>query len=177
MTALAERLVDGGLDAVQILGEQFTSVTGVVVPYSATYTDVGWFLERFERGAFTASLVKRPDVPLLLWHDNRSFPVGVAEDWDDRADGLHGRFRLAMSAVAQVAASHIRDGFMDGMSVGFGPVRSSWSYAAEYNPDAGPDFMDRVTRHEARLHEVSLVSTPAYVDARVYHVGSTPLAA
>jgi len=175
VSVTAERLVDSGLYAVETLGEQFTSITGPVVPYSAGYTDVGWFLERFERGAFTASLVKRPDVPLLLWHDNRSFPIGVGEDWDDRADGLHGRFRLAMSAVAQVAASHIRDGFMDGMSVGFGPVRASWSYAADYNPDLGPDFMDKVTRHEARLHEVSLTPTPAYTDARVYHVGSVPL--
>jgi HK97 family phage prohead protease len=177
MSTVAERLVDGGLEAVEVLGEAFTSITGRVVPYSAGYTDVGFFLERFERGAFTASLVERPTVPLLLWHDNRSFPVGVAEEWDDRPDGLHGRFRLAMTAVAQVAASHIRDGFMDGLSVGFGPIRSSWSYAAEYNPDLGPSYMDKVTRHEARLHEVSLTPTPAYTQARVYHVEAASLAA
>jgi HK97 family phage prohead protease len=177
MTAVAERLVDAGLVAVEALGEAFTSITGRVVPYSAGYTDVGWFAERFERGAFTASLIQHPTTPLLLFHDGKTFPIGVAEAWDDRADGLHGQFRLAMSAVAQVAASYVRDGFMDGMSVGFSPIRSSWSYAAEWAPDLGLEHMDKVTRSEARLHEVSLVSTPAYVDARVYHVSSTPLAA
>jgi HK97 family phage prohead protease len=147
MSALAERLVDGGLDAAQILGEAFTSITGRVVPYSAGYTDVGWFAEWFERGAFTASLVEHPTTPLLLFHDGKTFPIGVAEAWDDRADGLHGRFRLAMSSVAQVAASYVRDGFMDGMSVGFSPERSSWSYAADWDPDRGVDGLDKVTRH------------------------------
>ncbi len=169
MATTAQGLVDGGLEAVQALGEQFTHITGRVVPYGVE-TDVGWFLEEFERGAFTNSIVKTPKIPLLLWHDNRSFPIGSAVSWDDRQDGLHARFRLAMTAVAQQAGQYARDDFLTGMSVGFSPVRSSWSYAAEWDPERGPEYMDSVTRHEARLLEVSLVSTPAYADAFVYDV-------
>jgi hypothetical protein len=174
MTALAEHLVDDGIAAAQALGEAFTHIVGRVVPYN-TWTDVGWFLESFQRGAFTGSLVKQPAVPLLLWHDNRAFPVGIAEAWDDRPDGLHGRFKVAMTSVAQVAAQQAREGFLTGMSVGFGPIRSTWTFAADWDPDLGPDHMDRVTRHEARLHEVSLTPTPAYSDAQVSDVHADAL--
>jgi HK97 family phage prohead protease len=169
MTVTAEHLYDGGVKAVEILGEAFQSLTGRVVPYD-TPTDVGWFVETFERGAFTGSLVTQPNVPLLLFHDNRSFPIGHAVAWDDRPDGLHGQFKLNMTAVAQQAAQLARDDDLTGMSVGFGPVRSTWTYAAEWSPDLGPDHLDRVVRHEARLLEVSLTPTPAYVGAHVYAV-------
>jgi HK97 family phage prohead protease len=174
MSALAESLVDGGYDAVEALGEAFSHVSGRVVPYD-TWADCGLFIERFQRGAFTASLAKRPQTPLLLWHDNRSFPIGHAVEWDDRHDGLHGRFKLAMSAMAQYAAQQARDDFLTGMSVGFGPVRSSWVYAGDWNPDLGPDHLDKVTRHEARLLEVSLTPTPAYADAYVTSVEAQSL--
>jgi phage head maturation protease len=58
------------------------------------------------------------------------------------------------------------------MSVGFQPTRSSWQYASDWNPDLGSDHMDHVVRHEARLVEVSLTATPAYVGARVDSVQS-----
>ena len=161
MATTAEGLVDGGVEAVRALGEEFVTITGRVVPYGVL-TDVGWFLESFERGAFTNSIVKTPKIPLLLWHDHRSFPIGAAEAWDDQDDGLHARFRLAMTAVAQQAGQYARDDFLTGLSVGFSPIRSSWTYATEWDPERGPEHMDQVTRHEARLLEVSLVSTPAY---------------
>ncbi len=169
MTTLAERLVDDGLAAAQILGAAYRSLSGIVVPYNQP-TDVGFMVESFDRGAFTASLVRRSNVPLLLWHDNRSFPIGHAVAWDDRYNGLWGQFVLAMSSVAQVAGQQADEGFLTGMSVGFSPIRSSWRYASDWNPNLGPDYMDHVVRHEARLHEVSLTPTPAYDAARVQAV-------
>ena len=174
MSVLADQLVDDGTETAKILGEVFRSITGRVVPYNVP-TDVGWFVESFARGAFTSSLVKVPQVPLLLFHDNRSFPIGHAVAWDDRPDGLHGQFKLAMTPVAQQAGQMARDDFLTGMSVGFGPVRSSWSYAADWDPDKGVDHMDRVVRHEARLFEVSLTPTPAYAEAHVYDVQASAL--
>jgi HK97 family phage prohead protease len=171
MSATAERLVDAGLEAAELLGAVYRSVSGVVVPYNQP-TDVGFMTEEFDRGAFTGSLVQRSNVPLLLWHDNRSFPIGHAVAWDDRYDGLYGQFVLAMTPVAQVAGQHADGGFLTGMSVGFSPIRSTWRYAADWNPDLGPDYMDHVVRHEARLHEVSLTPTPAYDAARVHAVES-----
>jgi HK97 family phage prohead protease len=170
MTA-TEVAVDAGMNMVETLGEHFISITGRVVPYDE-WADIGYAMERFARGAFTASLVAKPNVPLLRWHDNRSWPIGVAEAWDDRPDGLHGRFKLALTPDAQLAGAYARDDFLTGMSVGFGPTRSSWVHVAsdQWDPDLGPDHMDKVTRHEARLIEVSLTPTPAYVGAMVYDV-------
>ena len=88
-------------------------------------------------------------------------------------DGLWAQFRLAMTPVAQVAGQHAADGFMTGMSVGFSPIRSTWKYASEWNPNLGVDHMDHVVRHEALLHEVSLTPTPAYDMARVQSVQPT----
>jgi HK97 family phage prohead protease len=175
MTATAERLYDDGLEAVQLLGAAFQSLTGLVVPWN-TPTDIGLATEEFQRGAFTASLVEWSDIPLLLWHDNRSWPIGVATDWDDRHDGLHARFRLAMTSVAQSAGMYARDGLLSGLSVGFSPVKSTWRYVpdGQWNPDAG--VLDHVTRHQARLHEVSMTPTPAYAAARVYHVETEAVA-
>ena len=125
MATAAENLVQDGEAAVEVLGEQFTHVTGRVVPYGVE-TDVGWFLESFQRGAFTQSIVRTPRVPLLLWHDNRGFPIGAAVAWDDREDGLHGRFRLALSAVAQQAGQPTpATKLLTGLSIGFSPIRSS----------------------------------------------------
>ena len=175
MTTTAERLVDDGMGTAELLGAVYRSLTGRVVPYGDP-TDVGLMVESFDRGAFTGSLVQRSSgVPLLLWHDNRSFPIGVSEAWDDRSDGLWAQFRLAMTPVAQVAGQHAADGFMTGMSVGFSPIRSTWKYAPEWNPNLGVDHMDHVVRHEARLHEVSLTPTPAYDTARVQSVQADSL--
>jgi HK97 family phage prohead protease len=175
MTTTAERLVDDGLEAAQLLGAVYRSLSGVVVPYNQE-ADVGFMVESFDRGAFTGSLVQRSNVPLLLWHDHQSFPIGHAVEWDDRPEGLWGLFVLAMSPVAQVAGQHARDDDLTGMSVGFSPIRSTWHYAHDWNPHLGPDHMDHVTRHEARLYEVSLTPTPAYDAARVLEVQADSLA-
>jgi HK97 family phage prohead protease len=175
MSALAEQLFDDGVAAAETLGAVYRSITGLVVPYN-TPTDIGLNVEEFDRGAFTASLVARSAVPLLLWHDRRTFPLGVATAWDDRRDGLHATFNLAMTPVAQFAGNQAAQGFLTGLSVGFTPGRSSVRrYAQEWNPELGPDYMDHVVRHEARLHEVSMTPTPAFADARVYAVESTAL--
>ena len=75
-----------------------------------------------------------------------------------------------MHPAAQVAGQMARDDFLTGLSVGFGPIRSSWSYAKVWDPDIGPQGLDHVRRHEARLHEVGLTPAPAYREAFVYGV-------
>ena len=53
------------------------------------------------------------------------------------------------------------------LSIGFSPIRSAWEYVEDFNPDLGPDHMDRVTRLESRLLEVSLTPTPAFSTAEI----------
>lgn len=152
--------------------DSLSMLEGVAVPYGRQ-TDVGWYLEEFIGGAFAKSIKEAArDLPLLLFHDNRAFPIGAADKWTETKDGLLGQWRLDGSDMAQRAATQARDGLLTGLSVGFNPVRSEWTFAETWNPDLGPEGKDSVKRIEARLLEVSLVSTPAYVDAGVTLVRS-----
>lgn len=146
-------------------------IAGRAVPYS-TPQDVGGYLETHQPGSFTTSITRTPDVPLLLWHNNQSFPVGVTDKWNDNPDGLDVIWRLDTSDEAQRAAQLARDGILTGLSIGFVPIRSKWTYAPKrYDPDtSGPEHLDRVTRLESRLLEISIVSTPAYAAAKVTKV-------
>jgi HK97 family phage prohead protease len=154
-------------------GELFHHLEGRAVPFDQ-WADLGLFMERHHRDSFTASLAKQWRLPLLAFHRNTEMPIGVAEAWEARSDGLWGRWRLARSAVAQEAASWAREGGL-GLSVGFSPTRSEWEYAKKFDPARGSDGLDRVTRLESRLLEVSLTPTPAFVDSIVSSVEAASL--
>jgi hypothetical protein len=169
----AEALTDDGIAAAETNGELFTAITLRSVPYGE-WANIGLYLEAIAPGCFAASIAAQPAVPLLLWHDNKSFPVGVAEAFDDNSRGLDIRFRIPCTAAAQEAARVSRDLGM-GASVGFVPERSSWTYVDDWDPMRGVDHIDRVTRTQARLAEVSLTPTPAYPSARVLSVQAEAL--
>jgi hypothetical protein len=60
-----------------------------------------------------------------------------------------------------------------GMSIGFVPLRASWEFVEDWDPNLGLEHMDKCTREEARLAEVSLTPTPAYAGAVVEAVRSS----
>lgn len=130
----------------------------------------GFFLEALGPGSFDKSLAEAAAaLPLLLFHNDDLFPVGAADDWKANTKRLDGTWRLDDSELAQRAAQLAQDGLLTGLSVGISPIRSDWQFVAadQWNPDLGPDHMDRVTRLESRLLETSLVATPAFDMARV----------
>jgi hypothetical protein len=145
---------------------------GRAVPYD-TWGDVGWFLEQHAADSFKQSTRAGSGqrLPLLLFHDNRSFPIGSADKWTHDG-GLTGVWRLNDSEDAQRAAKMANDGDLRGMSVGFQPIRSAWDYVEDWAPELGPEHKDRVTRQESRLLEVSLTPTPVFTDAEVVLVRS-----
>lgn len=156
----------------EVSGARAQYLEGLAVPYGVEQ-DVGWMLETMAPGVFSRSISEAArGLPLLLWHDSRTYPVGVSETWAEDADGLRGVWRLDGGDEAQRAAQLAQDGLLVGLSVGFVPIRSTWTYADVWDPDRGPDGMDRVTREEARLLEVSLTPTPAYAGAQVSLVRS-----
>lgn len=149
-----------------------TRLSGIAVPYE-TQTDIGWFMESFARGSLSKSIKESARaLPLLMFHDTQSMPIGVAESWDDAAEGLRGVWRLDDSPTAQRAAKLANDGILNFMSIRFIPVRSEWTYVEDFAPDLGAAHKDSVLRTEARLLETSLVSTPAYNGAAVEWVRS-----
>jgi HK97 family phage prohead protease len=160
------RLVE--LDANRALSE----LHGRAVPYGV-WTDVGWYEESIRAGAFHKSIREAArSLPLLLWHDNESWPIGVVRSWEDGDDGLDGVWTLDDDERAQRAAKLARDGFLTGLSVGFQPMPtgSHWEFVDEDAWTRGE--RDRVERTEARLLETSLTPTPAYAGAAVSLVRS-----
>ena len=155
----------------------FTRLAGRAVPYGEG-ADIGWFIEEFAPGSLAKSISEAArDLPLLLFHDGRSFPIGAADEWQDGKAGLDGIWRLDKSDEAQRAAQLVDDGMLTCMSIGFQPIRSQWTYVEDWNPDLGAEHKDRVVRQEARLVETSLVPIGAYVGAQTTWVrtGERPL--
>ena len=145
----------------------YVGLSGLAVPYNV-YANRGWFMERVAPGAFDKSIKEAASgLPLLMFHDDASLPVGVSTSWDSRADGLWGTWRLDSRAEAQEAGRLADEGLLRWFSVGHQPIRSEWDRVDDWDPDLGPDHMDRLTRIEARLLETSLLTTPAFGDAQV----------
>jgi hypothetical protein len=152
----------------QAVGRPYKYLEGRAVPYD-TFANLGWYLEQHAAASFKKSTAggSGQRLPLLLFHDNRSFPIGKAEQWSHDGGALTGVWRLNESPEAQRGARAADDGELVGMSIGFQPIRSDWEYVEDWQPELGPDHMDRVTRLESRLLEVSLTPTPAFADAEV----------
>ena len=147
---------------------RYKFLEGVAVPYD-TWADIGPFVEQHAGGSFARSTKGAgKQLPLLLFHDNRKWPVGHAEKWSHDG-GLAGVWRLNDTDDAQTAAQLAEGGDLRGLSIGFLPIQSQWDprSADDWNPDLGPDHKDRVTRLESRLLEVSLTPTPAFAGAQV----------
>lgn len=147
---------------------------GRAVPYN-TWANIGWFLEQHQAGSFARSIKEAASkLPLLLWHDNRTFPVGVSEEWKDNDAGLDVVWRMDSSEEAGRAHDLAAKDMLTGLSIGFAPIRSEWEYVDmdDWDPEGGPEHMDKVTRVESRLLEVSLTPTPAFAGAQVSLVRS-----
>jgi hypothetical protein len=110
----------------------------------------------------------------LLFHDNRSFPIGHAEQWR-HDDGLAGVWKLNGSEESERAADAAAAGDLVGLSVGFmDAVAPEWEYLDwdAWDPTLGPAHKDKVTRVESRLLEVSMTPTPVFSDAGVTSVST-----
>ena len=142
------------------------TVSGICVPFNTPTSVCDWgvrYQEQFAPGAFQRTIAHAGPqrVKFLAQHDRGAFPLGRAETLvDDPAKypGLYGEFRVSKTERGDEALELIRDGALDGLSVGFAPVRSD-----PMNATSGA----LVTRHEVKLNEVSAVSFPAYDGARI----------
>lgn len=134
---------------------------GRAVPYGVEQ-DVGWYIETIQKGCFAKSIREAARrLPLLLWHDSRTFPIGVSKTWREEDDGLWATWELDVEdGQAQEAARKARNGMLTGLSVGFIPIKSDHIRSDD-------DEVMRIVRIEGRLLEVSLTPTPAYAGAKV----------
>lgn len=115
--------------------------------------------DKVQKGAFKRTL-KEDRRPAMLWQHDTSLPIGVYTDVREDKTGLYvkGKFTAGVRQ-ADEALLLLRDGALDGLSIGFRTKKS----------DLDEETGERLIT-EAKLYEVSLVTFPANEDARVYDV-------
>lgn len=140
------------------------TIAGIVVPFGKTarVSDGGpAYDEMFRAGAFAKSIQERGDkVKLLSQHQAGRNPLGRATMLREDSAGLYGEFRVSRTQAGDEALELVRDGALDSFSVGFAPVK----HVKEGRT---------VVRTEVAIREASLVTFPAYNDARILTVRAT----
>lgn len=142
-------------------------VSGIAVPYNSPtqiYEGGRLFDETWAPGSTADSISKRGDrMKILAFHASRQMPLGKPVLLEERAAGLYIEARISDTQDGNDALTLVRDGVLDGFSVGF-------------TVPPGGDQFDVVdgrqirTISRANIHEVSLVNFPAFDDARVESV-------
>ena len=114
-----------------------------------------------ERGAFAGSLDRRGTSGVkMLWHHDPAEPIGRWLDIREDARGLFVRGRLSTAvARGREALALMRDGVLDGLSIGFRTVKGLRDRRSG---------LRRLT--EVDLWEISLVTFPMQPGARVTDV-------
>lgn len=141
-----------------------------LVGYAAVYSpamseDLGGFKERIHPGAFDASLEKNADIR-ALWDHNTSQPLARTTNNTLRLSSDKRGLRVEIELPEGVSYADdlrqlVRSGVVNQMSFGFmvPPGGDSW--------DKDEDGNAVRTLHQIDLHEVSVVSIPAYPDTTV----------
>ena len=136
------------------------SADGAIEGYASLFGVVDLGRDRVERGAFAASLARRGarGVRFLFQHDPAE-PIGAWTSISEDVRGLRvsGRLNMAVARAREVHAL-LRQGALDGLSIGFRAVRS-------LRGAGGVRLLIEID-----LWEISVVTFPMLPDARVAHV-------
>lgn len=139
-------------------GNDFSGYAAVFRTPTVINSWEGHFIEQFEHGAFRDSLAKRSDRVKFFWDHGLDpsigqKPIGTIKTLVEDERGLRVEATMLDRPYAQDIAEAIRAGALDGMSFKFSVVRDDW--------DESGDLPVRTVK-QANLHEVSVVSFPAY---------------
>jgi HK97 family phage prohead protease len=142
---------------------------GRLVPYGVFAPIGGTFEEAIAPHCFAKSIHEAAgNLPLMGNHDHKSWPIGRSVEWDDRDDGLWGRWVMADTDPAREAHRLIKAGIVRGLSCAFVPFREQETWEVRTPPD-----LSRVTRKQARLVEASVVPIPTWAEAQITVTRST----
>lgn len=144
---------------------QGDSESNVIEGYAAVFnspTDIwGMFTEVIAPGAFADAIVSNNDIRALFNHDwnnvlgrTKSGTLRLSED----ARGLKFEVDLPNTTLAKDLSESLKRGDISQCSFGFVPTSETWDYE--------PEIPVR-TINSVELHEISVVSIPAYEDTEV----------
>lgn len=132
---------------------------GTFEGYGSVFGNRDSFGDVVAKGAFKRTL-KEDHRPAMLWQHDSQTPIGVYTEVKEDKTGLFvkGKFTAGVRK-ADEALLLLRDGALDGLSIGFQTKKS----------DLDEETGERIIT-EAKLYEVSLVTFPANDGARVMAV-------
>ncbi|MEY2363238.1 HK97 family phage prohead protease [Lysinibacillus capsici] len=144
---------------------QGDSESNVIEGYAAVFnspTDIwGMFTEIIAPGAFADAIASNDDIRALFNHDwnnvlgrTKSGTLRLSED----ARGLKFEVDLPNTTLARDLSESLKRGDISQCSFGFVPTSETWDYE--------PEIPVR-TINTVELHEISVVSIPAYEDTEV----------
>lgn len=144
---------------------QGDSETNVIEGYAAVFnspTDIGgMFTEIIAPGAFVDAITSNEDIRALFNHDwnnvlgrTKSGTLRLSED----ARGLKFEVDLPNTTLARDLSESLKRGDISQCSFGFIPTGETWDWE--------PEIPVR-TINSVELHEISVVSIPAYEDTEV----------
>ena len=125
------------------------TIEGVAVPFGDIYNDPWEGAETFDRD----TVFDNSDTAKLCYQHNEL--IGAITSAENRDDGLHITARIADTQLGRDAVALMDEGALDSLSVGFVPLEDE------------RDENNVTHRRRVRLMEVSLVSWPAYQNAKV----------
>ena len=135
------------------------TIKGVAAPFNSKSVGLGGFVEIIKPGAFKQTLTDNPDVLLLRQHDAGALLARTTSGTLTLRESSKGlEFTANLSAKSTIASDTIdalQRGDLDACSFGFnvGPEGDDW---------ANVDGQLVRTLLEVELHEISVVSFPAY---------------
>lgn len=116
----------------------------------------GDVVERGAYGRWLADLAARGGRVAMLWQHDARAPIGVWDEMRENDRGLYVRGRLVLETRRGAeAAALVAAGAIDGLSIGYRTRK------------AGRDRQGRRLLQDVELWEVSLVTFPMLLDARV----------
>lgn len=133
------------------------TITGLIAPFNEVgYTSAGEVI--FKPGAF--GVIEANAIKLLADHEV-SRPIGKMVNAEETPDGVFATFKLGSSTRATDALIEASEGLKNGLSVGASIL------------DYETDKQGRLIVTAASLKEVSLVTEPAFAEARVLEVAAS----
>ena len=140
------------------------TVTGFAIRYQSESRDLGGFREIIQRGALSGSLADPGIDPIALWNHEPRLILGRRSAGTlrltDTAEGLAFEIDLPKTGYGLDVRKLVERGDLKSMSFGFtvAPGGEKW---------ATRDGQKIRTLSAITLHEISLVSDPAYLETSV----------
>ena len=151
--------MDSGLELKFAGGKPVMTEGAVIEGYASRFGLPDQGGDIVAKGAFGASLARlaaKGDKVRMLWQHDPTRPIGVWDEIREDTTGLWVKGRLLPEvALAREAATLIKEGAIDGLSIGYRTIRAT------------KDQRGHRVLNEVELWEVSLVTFPMLPEAKL----------